>query len=415
MYDRLIVGLPVVALALAATVGAAVAVDQPPGRRLEVRPADLPPPYVSESVANGPEIVARPNDTALVVPEGYSAAPFAVGLAHPREFEVLPNGDVLLSEPRAGRITLLRDDDGDGRAETVTLFADGLSAPYGMALRGDWLYVADLRAVWRLPYRPGASAAAGDAEPVTAVGALGGSRGHWSRSLVFHPDGDRFYVGVGSRGNLDEEALPRASVQEFALDKDGRATARRTFAAGLRNPVGIDFRPGSDDLYAVVNERDGLGDRLVPDYLTWVGDGRFYGWPYAYIGPNPQPGFADRRPDLVDLTTEPDVLFESHSAPIGLVFYDGEMFPESVRGDAFVALRGSWNRSDPTGYMVVRVPFEQGRPLGWYEIFASGFWTGGERRAQVWGRPTGLAVAADGALLIADDTGGTVWRVAFGE
>ena len=197
--------------------------------------------------------------------------------------------------------------------------------------------------------------------------------------------------------------------QVFDLDGGGQ----RTFASGLRNPVGIAFRPGGDALYVVVNERDGVGDEMVPDYLTRIEDGDFFGWPYAYLGPNPQPGYGDRRPDLVARTKLPDVLFRSHSAPIGLVFYDGKSFPDDYRGDAFVALRGSWNAAVPRGYMIVRVPFEDGRPAGGYQVFATGFWERGENTASVWGRPAGLAVAADGSLLIADDTGGVIWRISY--
>jgi glucose/arabinose dehydrogenase len=204
-----------------------------------------------------------------------------------------------------------------------------------------------------------------------------------------------------------EEEPPRATIRVFAADGSGG----RTFASGLRNPVGIAIRPGSDELWAVVNERDGLGDGLVPDYLARVREGAFHGWPYAYAGPNPDPDFGAKRPDLVAATVVPDVLFESHSAPLGLVFYEGAQFPDEYRGDAFVALHGSWNRSRPTGYKVVRVPFEDGRPVGGYENFAVGFWIEGEETARVWGRPAGLALGGDGSLLVADDAGGTVWRI----
>ncbi|MGH6954896.1 MAG: PQQ-dependent sugar dehydrogenase, partial [Alphaproteobacteria bacterium] len=194
---------------------------------------------------------------------------------------------------------------------------------------------------------------------------------------------------------------------------DGGGGGQRTFASGLRNPVGIAFHPESRDLYVVVNERDGLGDGLVPDYLTRLEDGGFYGWPYSYIGSNPQPGFADRRPDLVARAIVPDLLFRAHSAPLGLAFYDGAQFPPEYRGDAFVALHGSWNAGRPTGYAVVRVPFKSGRPLGHYETFMTGFWIKGTDTAVVRGRPVGLAVAADGSLLVADDYAGVVWRVSY--
>lgn len=391
---------------------AAAAADpqEQPGTRFQVSPGDLPAPYATPAVSNSPRVVGRPAGARLRVPEGFAANLFAADLEHPRWMAVAENGDVFLAEPRAGEITLLRDADGDGRAEQRTTFADGFERPHGLAFHRDHLYVADIERVWRIPYRAGDLEARGERAPVTAPEALGSGRGHWTRNIAFHPDGSRFFVAIGSRGNIAEEAVPRATVQVFDADGSGQ----RTFAAGLRNPVGIAFRPGSADLYVVVNERDGLGDGLVPDYLTRVEEGGFYGWPYAYIGGNPQPGFAERRPDLVEKTLVPDLLFESHSAPIGLVFYDAEQFPADYRGDAFVALRGSWNANAPRGYKVVRVPFVDGAPEGGYENFATGFWLAGSDQAAVWGRPAGLAVAKDGSLLIADDTGKSVWRVSYG-
>lgn len=379
------------------------------GERYEVRAADLPPPYATKSASNPPRRIGRPPGATLEVPAGFRANIFAEGLANPRWLAVAENGDVLLSEPRVGRVTLLRDDDGDGKADLIETFAEDLAAPHGLAVRGDFLYVADVERVWRYRFRRGQTRATGNAQAVTARGALGGRGGHWTRNLVFDPDGRRFYVAVGSRSNIAEDPPPRATVQAFDADGGGQ----RTFAAGLRNPVGIAFYPDSDDLYVVVNERDGLGEELVPDYLTRVRGGDFFGWPYAYLGSHPQPGLARRRPDLVARSKAPDLLFRAHSAPLGLVFYDAAQFPPSYRGDAFVALHGSWNAAEPRGYMVVRVPFEGGRPAGTYEAFATGFWAAGEKRAQAWGRPAGLAVAADGSLLIADDFGGVVWRVHY--
>ena len=217
-------------------------------------------------------------------------------------------------------------------------------------------------------------------------------------------------MAIGSEGNLEVDPAPRASIMQFDIDGSGG----RVFASGLRNPVGIAFQPGTGNLYATVNERDGLGDGLVPDYLTAVTDAGFYGWPYAYIGPNPQPGYADRRPDLVQRTLVPDVLFQSHSAPMALVFARGGQFPDDWQGDAFVAFRGSWNAAVPTGYKVVRVPFRDGNPLGWYENFVTGFRLdppGRRTTAKVWGRPVGMALARDGSLLIAVDVDNSIWRV----
>ena len=260
------------------------------------------------------------------------------------------------------------------------------------------------------PILPASAALSGR---ITPPGAFGGAGGHWTRNIAFDTEGRYIYAAIGSASNISEESAPRATVTRFNMDGSGG----RTFAGGLRNPVGIAVHPKTGALYTVVNERDGMGDGLVPDFLTRVQDGEFYGWPYAYIGPNPQPGFAERRPDLVQQSIVPDVLFQAHSAPLGLVFADSDQFPQDWRDDALVALHGSWNAARPTGYKVVRVPFENGRPTGGYENFVTGFWVdtaegwSGGNTAQVIGRPAGLALAQDGSLLIADDAANVIWRV----
>jgi len=400
-----------VLLAGAVAVGPVLGIgpDQGVGQRFEVRPGDLPPPGGNPSASNSSRTVDRPEGAMPSVPPGFRVNIFADGLRHARRLVTAPNGDVFLAEGRAGRVTLLRDRDGDGVADFRSTYVDGFDTPYGMAIVGDALYVADLEHVWRMAYAPDADATAAAPEPVTADGALGSSGGHWTRNLAVAPDGASIFVAIGSRGNIAEEPEPRATVQRFDIEGGGQ----ETFAAGLRNPVGMAFYPGTEDLYVVVNERDGMGDDLVPDYLTRLEPGGFYGWPYAYIGPNPQPSFAARRPDLVARSIVPDLLFQSHSAPLGLAFYDAEQFPAEFRGDAFIALHGSWNARQPRGYKVVRVPFEDGRPVGYYENFATGFWVDGEGRARVWGRPAGVAVAGDGSLLIADDVGQVIWRISY--
>ncbi|MBX9635848.1 MAG: PQQ-dependent sugar dehydrogenase, partial [Magnetospirillum sp.] len=370
--------LTLAALLLALPVFAA---EPKPGDRFSVDPNGLPLPHATPSRANPAEIVARPKGAGLVVPAGWQATLFAEGLDHPRNLLVLPDGSVLVAEQRADKLTRLVDSTGDGRADQRSIFADGFAEPFGLAFHDGAVWVADTRRVWRLPWQPGADRV-DQRDPVTETGALGDDRGHSTRSLVFAPDGKHFYVGIGSRANLAEEAAPRATVQEFRRDGSGQ----RSFASGLRNPVGMAFR--SDELWAVVNERDGLGDELVPDYLTQVEDGAFYGWPYAYMGPHPQPGFAERAPDKVKAARMPDVLFRSHSAPLGLAFLDG---------DAYVGLHGSWNRSQPIGYVVARVPFKDGKPEGYYEVFASGFTVS---VGKVWGRPVGIAAAPDGSLYV---------------
>ena len=247
------------------------------------------------------------------------------------------------------------------------------------------------------------------AQMITKKGVFGIVQGHQNRHLVIDPKTGALFVGVGSSGNLGVEPEPKATIQRFNADGSNQTT----FASGTRNPTALAFNPESGDLYALVQERDGLGDGLPSDYLIRVQEGGFYGWPYAYIGQHPQPGFAERAPDKVKATITPDLLFEAHSSVLDLVFYEGDQFPPEYKGDAFVALKGSWNRSEPTGYKVVRVPFKDGRPEGFYENFATGFWISGEQRAEVWGRPAALAVAKDGSLLVADDTGGTIWRIAY--
>ncbi len=382
------------------------------GDRVTLRVEDLPAPGATPTVSNTPLPVERPAGRPLRVPPGFTATLFRDGVENARNLLVLPDGGVLVAQQKPGTLTLLHDRDGDGAAEEAWLWAAGFDRPFGLAFHGGFVLVADAQAVWRLPWREGATAAAGERRRLTPPGALGGSDGHDTRSLVLAPDGTRFYVGIGSASDVAEEEAPRATIQEFAAD----GGQPRTVATGLRNPVGMAFRPGSEDLYVVVNERDGLGDGLVPDFLTRVEPDGFYGWPYAYLGGNPQPGLAERRPDLVARTLVPDLLFEAHSAPLGLVFAERTGFPQRWRNGAFVALHGSSSRSRPVGYTVVFVPFEGRRPAGGYELFAAGFrldHEGDGPRPVVWGRPSGLAVGKDGSLLVAESLG-SVWRIAYG-
>jgi len=406
----LIRGLRAVAVFAPLTLAGMAHGQEMPGKTFEIRPSDLPRPYATPSTGNSPDRVRRPAGEAPWVPPGYKANLFADNLDHARWLAVAESGEVFLAEPRAGKVTLLVDSDGDGRADKRSTFTDGHAAPHGLALHGGYLYVADVDGVWRYPWQPGSMKARAKGERITPRGAFGDSGGHWTRNIAIAPDGKRFYVAIGSASNIDEDPAPRATVKAFRIDGSGG----RIFASGLRNPVGIAFHPDTGALYTVVNERDGLGDGLVPDYMAALKDGGFYGWPYAYIGPNPQPDFADLRPDLVRRTIVPDVLFESHSAPMALLFAKGGNFPADWQDDAFVAFRGSWNASVPTGYKVVRVPFKNGRPTGAYENFVTGFRLdepGRRTTARVWGRPVGLALAKDGSLLIAVDVDNSIWRI----
>jgi glucose/arabinose dehydrogenase len=404
--------------------------DQELGRKFTVKGEDLPPPKSGPVVSNRPLSLPYQGQTPRV-PEGFSATPFAVGLEHPRRLLVLPNGDVLVAEQKAGYVTLLRDEDGDGKAEWIQRHIEGLNGPFGLAWKDGAVLVADQDGIWKVPHRlgalrPGLGAVqqkAADVPPdqrkpttsvvgeqmITKKGVFGIVQGHSNRHLAIDPKTGAMFVGVGSSGNIGVEPEVKASIQRFEADGSGQTT----FASGVRNTTALAFHPETGELFAVVQERDGLGDRLVPDFLTQVQKGAFYGWPYAYIGQNPQPGFAQLKPDKVKASVVPDLLFEAHSSAMDIVFYEGQQFPAEYRGSAFVALKGSWNRSEPTGYKVVLVPFKDGKPVGHYENFAAGFWTSGLQRAEVWGRPAALAVAKDGALLIADDTGGTIWRISY--
>ncbi|MBV9992794.1 MAG: PQQ-dependent sugar dehydrogenase [Alphaproteobacteria bacterium] len=375
----------------------AFAADQP-GTMHHVKASELPKPFATPAADNSSHIVPRPKDAVPQVPQGFHISVYASGLTQPRFMEQAPDGSVFLSEPDAGKVTLLHD----GKAST---FASGFDKPHGLAFHDGALYVCDLIAVWRVDLKDGK---AGARTRVTKDG-FGPLGGHFSRDIAFDKSG-ALYVAIGSMSNIDEEKPPRATVQK--VDAQGHLS---TFVSGTRNPVGLVLKPGTDDLYITVNERDGYGDGLVPDYFTRIAQGDFFGWPYAYSGPHADPDWGKKRPDLVSKTRTPDVLFQAHSAPLGIAFYEGGQFPADYKGDAFVSLHGSWNSDHPTGYKVVRVRFKDGKPTGEYQDFATGFWDGTSSPAKVWGRPVGLLVLKDGSLLIADDAGKTVWRVEYGK
>jgi len=386
--------------------GLAAAADLP-GQKFSISVNDLPKPYATPGAANESRRIARPAGVVPQVPAGFKVEIYAAGLTNPRWMAVAPNGDVFLAEPSAGKITLLHESNGQVAANT---FADGFRTPHGLAVSKDALYVGDLMGVWRIPYKSG-DTKGGARTRVTSAKDLSPAGYHVTRDLAIDSKGT-IYVAIGSASNVGEDGPTRATVQTIAADG-----SLKPFATGLRNAVGMAFYPGTDDLFVTVNERDGLGDGLVPDYLTHVQPGGFYGWPYSYLGQHPDPDYGAKRPDMVAKALVPDLLFRAHSAPLGLVFYEGAMFPAEYKGDAFVALHGSWNSAAPTGYKVVRARFKNGRAAGGYENFMTGFWNGTDKPgepARVWGRPAGLAVAKDGSLLIADDGGKVVWRVSYG-
>ncbi len=380
-------------------------------RTHRVDPARLPPP--SRSNMRRPRIIGRPARAQLKVPPGFRVSVFAERMNNPRMLALAPNGDIFCVESRPNRVTVLRDSDGDGRAEFRRTFARGLNLPFGIAFHRGYLYVANTGSVVRWPYRAGQTQAAGKREVIIRGIPERGYNQHWTRNIRFDASGKTLYLTVGSWKNVAVEPPPRASVVAYAVSADGRPAGKgRLFATGLRNPVGLDFHPQSGVLWTTVNERDYLGDDLVPDFFTSVRQGDFFGWPHYYIGKNHDPRMPER-PDLRRRARVPDILFTAHSAPLGFRFYRGQQFPKAYRGDAFVALHGSTNRSRRTGYKVVRVRFnDQGKPIGGYEDFLTG-WMLGETRREVWGRPVGIIEDRHGALLIADDGGNRIWRVTY--
>ncbi len=386
-----------------------------PGVRRKITVADLPPPGETRSANNSPDVVARPKGAQPQVPAGFKIEEYASGLRDPRVLLTAPNGDIFVSESRANQIKVLRDKDGDGKPDSNEVFTESdLKKPFGIAFyppgpEPQYLYVANTDGVIRFPYRNGDLKARGPAEKLGAHLSPGGllrGGGHWTRDLAFSRDGKKMYVSIGSLSNVSDDADESDRARIFEFNPDG--SGQKVYAWGVRNAVGIAMRPGSDELWMSVNERDELGDDLVPDYISSVKPGGFYGWPWYYIGNHQDPRHKGKHPELAEKTIVPDVLVQSHSASLNLCFYDGEQFPAEYRGDIFAAFHGSWNRNRRTGYKIVRVPLEQGKASGEYEDFVTGFVT---PDGDVWGRPVGVAVAKDGSLLFSEDAHGTIWRV----
>jgi glucose/arabinose dehydrogenase len=378
-------------------------------KHYEIKPSDLPPPNDTPDAQNPPKVIPQPTDARLDLPPGFKISTFAEtgDFKRPRWMALAPNGDVFVADHTANSVFILRDANGDGIAETRFVFASNLNLPFGMAFWRDYFYVANTNAIVRFRYKPGQTKAEGEPEKVADLPGKG-YREHWTRNIAFSPDGKKLYATIGSESNVSVEPEPRAAILEFNPD----GTGRRIIATGTRNPIGLAFRPGTRNLWAAVQERDRLGDDLVPDYVTMISDGGFYGWPYAYADQKEDPRRKGERPDLVKKTIVPDVLIQAHSAVLGLAFYDGKMFPEEYRGDAFVALHGSWNRSKRTGYKIIRIRFKDGKPVGGYDDFVAG-WMLDEDRPEVWGRPVGLLVLKDGSMLITDDGANKIWRVSY--
>ncbi|WP_237479118.1 PQQ-dependent sugar dehydrogenase [Lichenibacterium dinghuense] len=402
-----------------------------PGVVRLIRPGDLPAPFATPSASNGPQDAALPRNPEVHVPDGLTASLWAEGFTGPRTIRVAPNGDVFVAETDEGDIKVVRPTAGTEAAAPARVYAKGLDGPFGMAFYppGDdprWLYVATTDAVFRYPYRSGDLA---EAKPERVLDLDISDGGHSTRDIAFSPDGRRMFVSIGSQSNDAEDltAAPKAEVAQLPLgaawgDETRRADVlsfdpeghdRRIFATGIRNCVGLAVQPRDGGLFCATNERDGLGDNLPSDYVTRVREGGFYGWPWFFIGSHEDPRHRGERPDLAGKVTVPDVLFQAHSAPLTMSFYDPPAgapaaLGSAYAGQAFVAMHGSWNRAKRTGYKVVRAVMADGVPTGAYEDFATGF-VGADGR--VWGRPVGVAAMRDSSLLIGEDENGTIWRV----
>ncbi len=394
--------------------------SQSPGRSHHITLRDLPQPFATPSADAPSHVIARPESAWPKAPAGFSVQLYATGLHNPRLMRAAPNGDVFVAESAPGNIKVLRGIDSTGSAEKVETYATRLDKPFGIAFyppgpEPQWVYVANTGSVVRFPYRSGDLQARGPAQKLCDLpgGGLLRGGGHWTRDIAFSLDGKIMYVSVGSHSNDDDadthpEEKDRADILQFNPD----GTSRKVFASGIRNAVGIAVHPTSGELWASVNERDELGDNLVPDYITHVQPGGFYGWPWWYTGGVQDPRHKGKHPELKDKVLTPDVLVQPHNASLELLFYGGKQFPQPYHGDIFAAEHGSWNRGTRTGYEVIRVPMHGGsRTDGSYEDFLTGFVTSDD---QVWGRPVGVAVAADGSLLVSDDGGDVVWRVSSG-
>jgi len=391
-----------------------LAAEQANPRVVETGPSDkliLPPPNATRAVANPASVIPWPKEKTPTAPAGFEVSLFADDLDNPRMIYVLPNRDVLVMESlpqqSSSRIVLLRDSAKSGTPTVRQSFLRRLNMAFGMALIGNRFYVGNTDGIVVFPYRSGDTQI--KRRPEKILDLPGG--GHYTRNLLADPAGKKIYVAVGSSGNIDEQRVDEKDPRRAAIlqiNPDG--SGMRVFASGLRNPVGIDWEPKTHTLWTVVNERDMLGDELVPDYLTEARDGAFYGWPYSYFGQNEDPRKKGQRPDLVAKAIKPDFALGSHVAALGLAFYQGKSFPERYHGGAFIGMHGSWNRSDLVGYKVAFVPFQNGKPSGVIEDFLTGF-IANPKISQVYGRPVGVAIWTDGSLLVADDAAGKVWRV----
>lgn len=396
---------------------------------------DLPAPFATKSSVTFSNVIGWPEGKTPIAPEGFTVTKFADGLNNPRNIYIAPNGDILVAEASteagamkkvkgvisgkdksqnlgnsANRITLFRDQDGDGKYELKTTFLEGLNQPFGMLIINDRFYVANTDALLQFPYQANATKIPGEGKKILALPA-GGYNNHWTRNLIANKDNSKIYISIGSGSNVGENGMEYEIKRANILEINPNGTGERIYASGLRNPVGMGWAPSTNTLWTTVNERDELGDELVPDYLTGVKDGGFYGWPYSYFGQHEDPRMKDQqKPELVKKAIVPDVALGAHTASLGLAFEEKGVFPGPYKNGAFVGQHGSWNHSKLVGYKVVYVPFSNGKPSGPPQDFLTGFVTGEENK--VYGRPVGIAFTQHGYMLVADDASNTIWKVA---
>ncbi|MEO5600912.1 MAG: sorbosone dehydrogenase family protein [Cyclobacteriaceae bacterium] len=398
---------------------------------------NLPEPNEKESAVRFSKVIGWPEGKSPLVPSGFEISRFASGIKSPRNIYVAPNGDIFVAfanteskglkkkiiDEISGRdesqhtqkslneIYLFRDANGDGKPEIQSPYLTGLKQPFGLLVLNDFFYVANTDGLWRYPYNQNEIKVSSQGEKVLELPA-GGYNNHWTRNIIANEDGSKIYISVGSASNHAEHGINEETFRANILEINPDGTGKRIFARGLRNPVGMDILPGTNELWTVVNERDKLGDNLVPDYLTKVKENGFYGWPYSYFGQHPDPRITpeDQNPQLVEKAIVPDLPLDSHSSSMGLVFYDRETLPEKYRGGAFVTQHGSWNRSSFTGYRVAFVPFKGGKLAGPAEDFLTGF-VANDEEGEVYGRPVSTAITDDGNLLITDDASDVIWFV----
>lgn len=373
----------------------------------------LPPSYATESKSNNSKVIGWPTGKTPKAPEGFTVTKFADGFENPRWTYIAPNQDIFVVESGTrsskNQITVLRDKDKDGKFETREVFISGLNKPFGMLVLKDFFYIANTDGLYRYPYKNNPLKLETKGEKILELPA-GGYNNHWTRNLLASPDGNKIYVSVGSGSNVGENGMDKEVRRAAILEINPDGTGEKIFASGLRNPVGMDWNPANKELWTAVNERDELGDDLVPDYITSVKRDGFYGWPYSYFGNIPDPRMKGERKDLVEKAIVPDVPVGSHTASLGLAFYTKDKFPAKYKNGAFVGQHGSWNRSKISGYKVLFVPFKDGKPSGKPEDFLTGF-ISNENKAEVYGRPVAVTVMNDGSLLVNDDSSNTIWKV----